>query len=69
MKPVLLDVAANRFHQEVMINLIKRRLDVKLDHQSNCQHRFRVTAIACFADLPGRYPKNLDGTSRPASAR
>src|SRR3954451_7872515 len=24
--------------------------------QSNCQHRFRVTAIACLADLPGRYP-------------
>src|SRR5439155_10261097 len=24
--------------------------------QSNCQHRFLVTAIACLADLPGRYP-------------
>src|SRR6516162_6514149 len=24
--------------------------------QSNCQHRFRVTAIACLADRPGRYP-------------
>src|SRR5271157_4057881 len=24
--------------------------------QSNCQHRFLVTAIACFADRPGRYP-------------
>src|SRR5438067_559406 len=24
--------------------------------QSNCQHRLRVTAIACLADLPGRYP-------------
>src|ERR1022692_4168495 len=24
--------------------------------QSYCQHRFLVTATACFADLPGRYP-------------
>src|SRR6266536_5840986 len=24
--------------------------------QSYFQHRFLVTAIACFADLPGRYP-------------
>src|ERR1035437_2104628 len=24
--------------------------------QSYCQHRVLVTAIACFADFPGRYP-------------
>src|SRR3954452_20453751 len=39
-----------------MIDLIKCPLDVNSTTQSNCQHRFRVTAVACLADLPGRYP-------------
>src|SRR5260364_102912 len=46
----------DRFHQEVMGNVVKQALDVKLTTQSYCQQRWRVTPTASRADLFGRYP-------------